>query len=154
MTRTATYATGPKVIADDMARGKGTLSFCIGQDAFVAMDRLSWLSLGSDQDRRQLRERACGTLKVGGILYIVFSEREGPDSADLPPDVLLTRRELEIANEIARGAANKEIARLLGISHLTVREHVRRVCSKMGVHSRAAIAGRIGAQPMGGKGGG
>ena len=57
---------------------------------------------------------------------------------------LLSQRELQIASQIALGAANKDIARLFGISHLTVAEYVRRICHKLGVRSRAAIAASIG----------
>ena len=132
--------------APDACAADDLLRFHLCGGAFVAMDERHWLELESESDRRQLRARACGTLRIGGRLHIIFSDDDLPGPGEAPLATVLTRRELEIAQEIARGAGNKEIARLLGISHLTVREHIRRVCSKLGVHSRAAIAGRIGAK--------
>jgi DNA-binding NarL/FixJ family response regulator len=145
MTRPASCEVRALEEAAEPAEADGGLRFRIGNYVFVAMDQLKWSELMPDQYRRRMRELACGTLRIEDKIYILFAEGGLGPSTDTPAVVLLTRRELEIANEIARGAANKEIARLLGISHLTVREHIRRVCSKLGVHSRAAIAGRIGA---------
>lgn len=65
------------------------------------------------------------------------------DSALVPrrppgsPHASLTPRELEILHEINQGASNKEIARQLGISSATVKNHVHRVLEKLSVHRRA-----------------
>ncbi len=48
----------------------------------------------------------------------------------------LTAREHEVLRAMCRGYANKEIAALLGISGNTVRNHVHRVCEKLGVANR------------------
>ncbi|MFC4013623.1 response regulator [Nonomuraea purpurea] len=47
-------------------------------------------------------------------------------------------RELEVLRLVARGAANKEIARTLLISETTVKTHLKHVFAKLGVESRAA----------------
>jgi len=53
--------------------------------------------------------------------------------------VPLSPRELEIAHMVAKGYANKTIASILDISSWTVASHLRRIFSKFGVSSRAAM---------------
>lgn len=48
----------------------------------------------------------------------------------------LTPRQQEILEQISRGLSNKEIARLLGISAATVKNHVHHVLEKLSVHRR------------------
>lgn len=52
----------------------------------------------------------------------------------------LTAREGEILAQVARGLSNKAIARALGISHDTVKLHVRHILSKLGFSSRVEAA--------------
>jgi DNA-binding NarL/FixJ family response regulator len=57
----------------------------------------------------------------------------------------LTPRQQEILDQISQGLSNKEIARLLGISAATVKNHVHHVLDKLSVHRRTqafAIARR------------
>lgn len=63
-----------------------------------------------------------------------------PDAATLRARFRLTQREAEIALGLARGAADAELARVLGISPHTVRHHAESVFAKLGVHSRKALA--------------
>jgi DNA-binding NarL/FixJ family response regulator len=49
---------------------------------------------------------------------------------------VVTRREGEIMNELARGLTCKEIGRKLGISAATVKNHLYRIYEKLGVRSR------------------
>ena len=53
--------------------------------------------------------------------------------------VPLSPRELQIARMVAKGYPNKTIATILDISSWTVASHLRRVFSKFGVSSRAAM---------------
>jgi DNA-binding NarL/FixJ family response regulator len=55
----------------------------------------------------------------------------------------LTAREAQVALLMARGDRNRVIASALGTSVHTVRRQAERVLSKLGVSTRAAIAGRI-----------
>jgi len=48
----------------------------------------------------------------------------------------LTPRQQEILEQISRGLSNKEIARRLGISAATVKNHVHHVLEKLSVHRR------------------
>ena len=52
----------------------------------------------------------------------------------------LTERELEVLRLVARGMANKAIARTLFISENTVKNHVRNILEKLQLHSRMEAA--------------
>jgi DNA-binding CsgD family transcriptional regulator len=120
-------------------------SFAVEEEQFVLIDEARWQSL--DPGAQALRVRACGSMVVGGARYVVLSA--APAAPRAAPDALtevLTRREVEIAWRIAKGDSNKDIGRSLGISHFTVREHVRRICHKLGVRSRSCVAAAVGSE--------
>jgi ATP/maltotriose-dependent transcriptional regulator MalT len=50
----------------------------------------------------------------------------------------LSTREIEVMSLIAGGHTNGEIAALLFLAEKTVKNHVRRIYSKLGVHTRPA----------------
>ena len=52
------------------------------------------------------------------------------------PKLVLTNRELNIVREVAGGLSNKQIARRLGISEKTVRNHLTRAFDKLHVTNR------------------
>ncbi len=67
----------------------------------------------------------------------------GPDEGQGPPlnGSGLSAREVEVMSLIADGQTNGEIAARLFLAEKTVKNHVRRIYSKLGVGSRpAAIA--------------
>jgi DNA-binding CsgD family transcriptional regulator len=95
-------------------------------------------------------------LVIGGRVYRLIEQGPGasPGIHATRPDArrgglgeLLTPRELQVAALVAMGRANKQIASELGISEWTVSTHLRRIFSKLGVDSRAAMV----AQCFGGK---
>jgi DNA-binding NarL/FixJ family response regulator len=55
----------------------------------------------------------------------------------------LTRRELEVAQLLAKGRSNQAIARELKISAHTARHHTQRILSKLEVHSRGEAGAKI-----------
>jgi DNA-binding NarL/FixJ family response regulator len=55
-----------------------------------------------------------------------------------PAEEALSPRELEILQAVARGLSNKEIGRQLYVSEATVKTHLLRVFSKLGVDDRTA----------------
>ena len=59
--------------------------------------------------------------------------REAPARA---PKHLLTDREVEILRWLQRGKSNSEIGQALGISALTVKNHVQNVLRKLNVQNR------------------
>jgi len=59
-------------------------------------------------------------------------------SADI--EVPLTQRESEVLRQMALGLTNKEIAKMLGISYETVKEHVQHILRKIGVSDRTQAA--------------
>jgi predicted ATPase/DNA-binding SARP family transcriptional activator/DNA-binding CsgD family transcriptional regulator len=74
----------------------------------------------------------------------------GPDASARPVPSLspthepvdnLTRREREVALLVARGLTNRQVARELSISERTAGNHVGRILGKLGLRSRAQIAG-------------
>lgn len=56
------------------------------------------------------------------------------------PSNELTDREMQIACLIATGMKDKDIAAKLGITHLTVRQHVHKILKKLNLPNRTAIA--------------
>lgn len=57
-------------------------------------------------------------------------------------DIHLTPRESEVLGFLMKGASNKEIARDLGLQVVTVKLHVRGICSKLNVKNRTQAAMR------------
>jgi DNA-binding CsgD family transcriptional regulator len=90
--------------------------------------------------------------RVGGLLPPLIStlsrlrlaeqlERlRGNYAVAVPALAELTRREREIATDIAEGLANKHIARRRGVSVHTVENHLRSIFRKTGVDSRTKLA--------------
>jgi DNA-binding CsgD family transcriptional regulator len=52
----------------------------------------------------------------------------------------LSSREREVANLVASGMTNREVARALFLSEKTVGSHLARIYEKLGVHSRTVLA--------------
>lgn len=76
---------------------------------------------------------------VGAVAESVTTGVPVPDAPGEPGSVLSTR-ELEILEHIARGASNKEIARALGIAETTVKIHVQHILRKLKLGSRVQAA--------------
>jgi DNA-binding NarL/FixJ family response regulator len=53
---------------------------------------------------------------------------------------VLSRRETDVLHLVARGLANKQVARELGITESTVKTHVSGILSKLGLASRTQLA--------------
>ena len=81
-----------------------------------------------------------GQLKIDGQ-HCVIVEVECCPSKNSNSDftLLLTERELQIVQLVARGHLNKQVANRLHISEWTVSTHLRRIFTKLGVDTRAAM---------------
>jgi len=71
----------------------------------------------------------------------------GPPASDDDPLAALTSREREIADLVARGLKNREIAATLVLSRRTVEAHVQRVLIKLGFTSRSQVAALVVQSP-------
>jgi DNA-binding CsgD family transcriptional regulator len=58
----------------------------------------------------------------------------------------LTRREREVAGEVAAGKSNREVAQTLFLSEKTIESHLARIFGKLDIHSRAALAAIVARQ--------
>jgi DNA-binding NarL/FixJ family response regulator len=58
----------------------------------------------------------------------------------LPPDPSLTPREIEVLRLVAEGSTNREIAERLYLSEGTVKNHVSRVLTRLGLRDRTQAA--------------
>ncbi|XUL94022.1 response regulator transcription factor [Streptomyces galilaeus] len=72
---------------------------------------------------------------------------DDPDPAHGGEDAALSRREWEVAELVAKGHTNKEIAASLVVSTRTAEGHVRRILDKLGLLSRAQIAAWMTGSP-------
>ncbi|UQY43152.1 two-component system response regulator NarL [Erwinia sp. PK3-005] len=88
-----------------------------------------------------LHQAAAGQLVLSEALtsVLISSLREAPPTTqrDLQQ---LTRRELDILRQIARGLPNKTIARKLNITESTVKVHVKHLLKKLQLKSRVEAA--------------
>ncbi|MEO7477479.1 MAG: helix-turn-helix transcriptional regulator, partial [Gemmatimonadales bacterium] len=78
------------------------------------------------------------------LVSVSVPDGRGPTVPALRARFGLTSREAEVTLMLAAGARDRDIARALGISHNTARRHVEHSLRKLGIHTRAAVAGRIG----------
>jgi DNA-binding NarL/FixJ family response regulator len=79
-----------------------------------------------------------GTPVARRIIAFFAGEQAGPSSVRAFPD--LTPRERDVLELLAAGCRNHEIARRLGMSEKTVRNHVSQVLLKLQVPDRTAAA--------------
>jgi DNA-binding CsgD family transcriptional regulator len=62
-------------------------------------------------------------------------------ASDGGPD--LTGRQIEILRWVQLGKTNHEIALIVGISELTVKNHLQKVFKKLNVHNRTQAVGKL-----------
>lgn len=113
--------------------------FVLGGHAFIAVagsetSDVEGGLLAHVEGRASLVGRIC----CAGTGYLIYAPVEVEPPPPSPAEIL-TRRELQVAMLIADGHCDKEIARRLGISGYTVREHIRRIFAKLNLGRRSAI---------------
>ncbi|ANN57799.1 helix-turn-helix transcriptional regulator [Mesorhizobium loti NZP2037] len=117
-----------------------TSSFVVNGHSLVA---IRYADDRGDPNNHADQRRPVGRIVCAGTQYLIYDAVCMPGAtADLPLSAaeILTRRELQIALLISNGKVDKEIARQLGISGYTVREHIRRIFAKLNIGRRSAIA--------------
>jgi len=102
---------------------------------------------GGDELRRAIKAAAAGQVQLAPEAAArLMREVRTPETPEA-----LTEREAEVLKHLARGQANKQIARSLHIGEKTVKTHVRNILMKLGVRSRtqaALYAARTGLVPL------
>jgi len=94
---------------------------------------------GAEEIGRAVRSVADGELIIGAAMADrLTSWLTRPGAAGREPFPELTTREREVLDLIARGRSNDQIARVLGLSGKTVRNHVSNVLLKIGAPDRSA----------------
>jgi transcriptional regulator EpsA len=72
------------------------------------------------------------------LVRVLFHERHGKDGSPGGKNrKLITGRETEILRHVQSGKNNQEIAQLLNISPLTVKNHIQKILRKLHVNNRA-----------------
>jgi DNA-binding NarL/FixJ family response regulator len=99
----------------------------------VARSRLA----PSEYNAARTAGRRCDRRAAMSLADAILTRTSTPVNSTLER---LTARESEVADMVAQGRSNREIAAWLGVSVGTVRTHVDHILAKLGVHSRAQIA--------------
>jgi two-component system nitrate/nitrite response regulator NarL len=93
---------------------------------------------------RAMQGEAVVSPEMTGKLVTAFRAASAPAPAEPPPppDPLaqLSAREMQVLEQIALGASNKEIARTLEIAETTVKIHVQHILRKLNLSSRVQAA--------------
>ena len=103
----------------------------------------------------QLREIAL-VVEHGGLWmppglvqrFLAISTRVIPAALPAVPELNdLTSRELMVAEQVAHGASNREIAHALEITERTVKAHISAIFEKLGVRDRVQLALKVNNLP-------
>ena len=105
-----------------------------------------YLPLGADAEviAAGIRSVCAGELlvpaRVGDALLTPLRSPRTPRHSEELFDDELSERELEVVALVARGLANKEVARELVVTSSTVKNHLTRIMSKLGARNRTHAA--------------
>ena len=84
-----------------------------------------------------------GDAVVGVFGIVALDSDDGQPAVPAVFTQLLTPRQHEVLDLLGRGASTKAIAESLSISTETVRNHIRRIFSALGVHSRLEAVAKL-----------
>jgi DNA-binding NarL/FixJ family response regulator len=98
-------------------------------------------NFANNQEQSENSIEVC-RFEINQTMYVALKNEQPIENQGSDPVKLLTERELQIALLIASGKQNKHIAKQLNISEWTVSTHLRRIFTKLGVGSRAAMVYR------------
>lgn len=117
-------------------RGSRAVRFELGRELAAMVPGAQLAAL----DGRMQPIYAEGGDAAASTLLSFLRAANGGRAADRIAGGPLTTREFQVADLIADGLTNAEIARILGVSVRTVDAHVEHVRAKLGVRARAQIA--------------
>ena len=112
-----------------------------------SQDRVKGLNTGADVymvkpfEPEELVAQVESSLKQASRL--IQRQDKGLDNSpkiQVPFDVELTPTELRVVQFVARGMANREIAKELNVSQRTIESHVSNMLGKTGLHNRTELA--------------
>lgn len=141
----------------ELVRGSATGMSPVPEPVYLVAGRARAARAGvaSDPPQAQVRttagvwlhlHAACidGADALSGAVAVVITPARAPDLAPLIALAYrITAREQEVLQFIARGFTTADVARQLGISHHTVRDHVKALFGKVGVRSRTELVARV-----------
>jgi DNA-binding NarL/FixJ family response regulator len=124
-------------VVSELARTSGVLAISRSTEAWFVASALragatSYLlpsELTAEHLERTIIDTGAGKSWLSPL--ISSTRRDAPDIS------ALSRREVEVLNQVARGRSNAEIARALFLSEGTVKNHLHRIFPKLGVRNRA-----------------
>jgi DNA-binding CsgD family transcriptional regulator len=118
------------------------LGFCV-QDSARGVIALGFHRRGrspefSELERARARVVASYLHAQAGVKSLAAARLNGSQ-----PDLALTSRETEVADAVAIGLSNKQVAENLGISVRTVENHLRSIFAKCNVTTRTRLAAKL-----------
>jgi DNA-binding CsgD family transcriptional regulator len=146
--------------AGDLGHGLVSLERAVAQHDRVPMpfERARTLVvLGSVRRRAKMKRLARETLEEAQAIFEglgaqVWTERALAEIARIggrrPSSDELTASERRVAELVAEGRSNKEVASTLVVTVKTVESHLSRVYAKLGLHSRAELAHRLATEKI------
>lgn len=102
--------------------------------------RNGYCGLGFGTTRRRAKVDACGATMLQWVCQLAHLQYCDLLRARMSKPLVLSPREQEILEWVARGKSNSVIAQLLKISAYTVDTHLRRIYVKLGVSDRVTAA--------------
>ena len=78
----------------------------------------------------------CGGHRIVGVFGLAEVDRHAPAARAADGQVSLTPRQAQVLHLLARGCSTEQMADELGVAVDTVRNHIRAILRRLGVHSR------------------
>ena len=97
----------------------------------------------------EMMRQVVGVVANGGLwvgpelmrrLRTALSGRRAPAQSEPEKLVVLSQREKEVAQAVAAGASNKEIARVMGITERTVKAHLSAIFKNLNIRNRVQLS--------------
>jgi DNA-binding CsgD family transcriptional regulator len=77
-----------------------------------------------------------GGQSIAGVFGLVAVDEQEPPTRAADGEVSLTPRQAQVMHLLARGCSTEQMADELGVAQDTIRNHVRAILRRLGVHSR------------------